>query len=66
MSEFERESRAIQVCQSCEHCDEGQMMATGMVLTSFPAQYPHVCDDCGHKETYKNSYPFIKYKAINA
>ncbi len=36
-----------------EHCWHG----TGMVLTSFPAQYPEVCCQCGEKRVRRETVP---------
>lgn len=45
----------------CDECQIGQMLPTNMVLTSYPEQYQHVCDKCGHIETYYKRYPYIEY-----
>ncbi len=42
----------------CPNCSVF-MKFSGVVLTSNPPQYPHVCPDCGHKETLRKSYPAI-------
>ena len=43
-------------------CDcGGEYIATGMVLTSYPAQYPHECDKCGGKVTLDFPYPTIMH-----
>lgn len=41
------------------HCG-GEMESTGVTLTSFPAQYPHICK-CGNRETFNKVYPSIEY-----
>lgn len=46
----------------CDECRTGQMLPTGIVLTSFPEQYQHQCDKCGHIEVYNKQYPYIEYK----
>lgn len=49
-------------CPSCG-CE---MQFTGMVLTSYPAQYPHKCPECGYTHTTTDGiYPMTKYKPIN-
>ena len=39
----------------------GEMKPTGTCLTSYPPQYPHVCNKCGTNATYNVSYPEIRY-----
>jgi len=39
----------------------GEMKPTGICLTSYPPQYPHVCNKCGTNATYNVSYPEIRY-----
>jgi hypothetical protein len=39
----------------------GEMKPTGQCYTSYPPQYPHVCDKCGTNATYNVSYPEIRY-----
>lgn len=40
------------------------MEFTGMVLTSYPEQYPHVCPDCGRRETVFKQYPTIEFEEM--
>ena len=47
--------RSILVKMVCE-CG-GFMKPTGVCLTSYPPQYPHVCDKCGTNAGYRVSYP---------
>jgi hypothetical protein len=39
----------------------GEMKPTGTCYTSYPPQYPHVCNQCGTNATYNVSYPEIRY-----
>ena len=32
------------------------------VLLTYPAQYSHVCDNCGATATFFKSYPYIVYE----
>ena len=46
----------------CDDCD-GDMVATGEALMSNPAQYIHVCKNCGKVVRVRGKkYPFIEYK----
>lgn len=45
----------------CDECQIGQMLPTGVVLTSYPEQYQHKCDKCGHVEVFYKCYPVIDY-----
>ncbi len=61
--EIEREAVAIEVSRECPECHSGEMEGTsGMVLMSYPEQYPHKCNNCGHKQHYSGvQYPYIKH-----
>lgn len=66
--EIEEEVKTLQVSRICPKCCKGRMMfAGGGVLMTYPAQYPHKCDKCGHDEYYSGTmYPYTKYELINA
>lgn len=49
----------------CDECQIGQMLPTGVVLTSYPEQYQHKCNKCGCVKTYNKQYPFIEYVVDN-
>lgn len=53
----------FEVHQYCE-CG-GEFIPTGLVLTSYPPQYPHACNKCDKRETFKKSYPTIEYSKEN-
>jgi hypothetical protein len=42
------------------HCDvqgcDGVMRWNGMELTSYPAQYPHICNVCKAEKTFRGEY----------
>jgi len=65
--EEKTELKTIEVNFRCPKCEKGYLKHTGMVLTSYPAQYPHVCDnkECDYKETFRGlKYPHIEYERI--
>lgn len=65
MPELEREVRLFKISYNCDKCGQGDMLPTGLTLTSNPPQYPHICDVCGHKQTFKNkSYPIIVHRKV--
>ena len=48
----------------CNTCGKGNMRPTGIVLTSMPPKYPHVCDKCGYQEAYNNQFPYTECEII--
>ena len=65
MPELRHKCEVYRVDMKCPYCDKGYMKPTGVVLSTFPEQYPHVCDVCGYCETYYTTYPFNEYVEIN-
>ena len=55
--EIRKEVKEYEVDMTCDKCKKGVMRPTGIVLTSYPAQYEHVCTNCGEKELYEVTYP---------
>jgi hypothetical protein len=41
----------------------GFMESQGRCLTSYPSQYPHVCNKCGTNAVYRVSYPEYRFVA---
>lgn len=60
MSEKRRPVQLVRVSYACDQCG-GDVLPTGMCLTSYPAQYPHDCQDCGERYTFTSLYPRIEY-----
>ena len=60
--EKETEVKSYKVIMICDRCKQGEMVPTGMMLTSFPGMYDHKCNCCGYRATYKVQYPTIVYK----
>lgn len=49
-----RKVKAIYVTEGvCNNCG-GHMVTAGVVLDSYPPQYPYKCEKCGWTETYYN------------
>ena len=61
--EVKKEVKTIKVDYECPKCKNGHLRNDGMVLTSFPAQYPHRCDNrnCDYGETFHVRYPYMEY-----
>lgn len=64
--EMVAESKLLIVHMVCDKCKKGKMMPIGMELMSYPPQYPHKCDNCGHAVNYSISYPYQKLVPIEA
>ncbi len=62
--EIRKELKTFQVDYKCPKCENGYLRSNGIVLTSDPPQYPHICNNekCDHSETFKKIYPYIDYE----
>lgn len=61
MPETEKPVQTFQVDYLCDECGE-PMRSDGRCLTSYPAQYPHVCRN-GHTKTFSGAtYPRFTHK----
>lgn len=60
VSEQKRPVQPIRVSYACDKCG-GDVLPTGLCLTSIPAQYPHDCQQCGERYTFTSLYPRIEY-----
>jgi hypothetical protein len=59
------EMKVFTVKWICDECGQGEMVPTGIELMSYPAQYPHKCNRCGHGETARGvKYPQTYYEAV--
>jgi len=66
--EVKKEVKTFEVNYKCDECDNGYMKFGGVVLTSYPAQYTHSCDnpDCDATMTFKGEkYPQTRYEDID-
>lgn len=48
----------------CPICKDGELVSTGMALTSNPPWYVHKCDKCFVSAHERNNYPmtYIEYE----
>lgn len=60
MAEQKRPVQPVRVSYACDQCG-GDVLPTGMCLTSCPAQYPHDCQQCGERYTFTSLYPRVEY-----
>ena len=64
MGEVRRQIRPYAVDMICNKCGVGIMRQEGFELTSYPPQYQHKCENCGHTEMFDQCYPRIEYEVI--
>lgn len=57
MPEMVCESKTLIVQMLCDKCEDGIMEFTGEALCTYPSQYIHKCQSCGHTESYFTYYP---------
>ena len=62
MTEVKTEVKTFRVKLKCD-CG-GDMIYNGMVLTSNPPLYPHICDKCEARVNRRNKYPMITTEDI--
>lgn len=63
MAEFiTTDVKCVKTVAKCE-CG-GEFEPTGVCLTSYPCQYPHICNKCGKTENFHLKYPYIGYEEI--
>jgi hypothetical protein len=53
--------RPVQIDYRCDACGEGYYRPTGIMLTSSPLQFPHICNKCGDTKTFIEKYPTLRY-----
>lgn len=53
----------IKIIAKCE-CG-GEFEPTGVCLTSYHCQYPHICNKCGKAETFDCRYPKIEFEDVD-
>lgn len=66
--EFKEEVKTIQVDYTCDKCGVGKMRPSGNVLMTYPAQYPHFCNNpekCDGVNTFAGiTYPYTTYEKV--
>jgi hypothetical protein len=59
--------KTVRIAYKCPKCETGYLRHTGRVLTTYPPQFPHSCDNpnCDYGETFSDKvYPHIEYEPI--
>ncbi len=64
MPEVKQEVNTYLIRYLCDECGKGTLNPTGIALTSYPPQYPHICDKCGRNETFWEKYPKTVYEPV--
>lgn len=59
-----KEAKTYIVRLYCNNCGN-EMKSTGVVLTSYPEQYPYECPNCGWKTTATELYPKVEYQEMD-
>lgn len=63
--EMVADAKTLIVHMICDKCGKGKMIPHGnIVLTTYPEQYPHQCDNCGYMDNYPMRYPYHKLVPI--
>lgn len=63
--ETEKSIHTIQVDYKCPKCNVGFLRPTGNILTTYPPQIPHICNNpgCDYSQAFSDkTYPYIKYE----
>jgi hypothetical protein len=63
MKPRETPMQPVRIEAGCDKCD-GTLVFDGIVLTSYPPQYPHTCDRCGWRNNLREHYPTIEYRPL--
>lgn len=59
------EAKTLIVEMICDKCSKGKMIPYGnAVLSTYPAQYPHKCENCGYMNNYPMRYPYHRLVPI--
>ena len=58
------EVRSFEVSYICDKCNDGEMIFTGITLTSYPPQYQHKCEKCFSIQNFKIAYPTVTYEPL--
>ena len=60
MSEIKKEVKTYMVSQLCDCGGTFQYESNGVMLASYPPQYPHVCYACGKIEMFNCICPKVE------
>ena len=65
MGKIKKYLQPVEVRYMCDDCG-GDVLPTGVVLTSDPLKYEHECSKCGKKYTFTEAYPYMvnEYRTV--
>ena len=52
----------VKVSYTCDECGQGEMLPTGLILTSWPEKIEHKCTNCKTTKYFTTKYPTIRYQ----
>lgn len=62
MPEIKKEIKSYSVDYVCDQCEIGNLLPTGLCLTSMPPKFPHICNYCNAYYELSKRYPKIIYE----
>ena len=62
--EMKIEVKTFKIKCICDVCGLGEMNPTGVVLTTFPPKYPHICSHCGDDYILDDRYPQLRTEEV--
>lgn len=66
MAEKEIEVKTFRIHYYCDECEDGELLPTGMLLSSWPPQFPHACNKCAANKIFSDKrYPIILTRPTN-
>lgn len=66
--ETKKTVKPVQVDYKCPKCKQGYLRPTGTVLSTYPARFPHKCNNfyCDYMETFSDKqYPYLEYVDVD-
>ncbi len=62
--EIKQEVRSFRITMKCDKCGEGEVLPTGAVYYTAPAQYGHQCNKCEATFILPKKYPYLSVEPI--
>ena len=66
--ETRKDVKTVQVDYKCPKCNNGYLRPTGIVYSTYPAQFPHRCNNknCDYGETFTDKqYPYMDFVDVD-
>ena len=62
MSIIQKRMVPVLIDFQCDECKVGFYRPTGTVKTSYPPQYPHICNHCKHERRFVDiQFPYTEF-----